>query len=476
MVGGACYLIDTGNTRVLIDFGLFYGLENEGRNAKIEFDPSSIDYVLLTHAHVDHSGRIPMLYKHGFKGKVLGTDATKSLAGVMLEMSLGIGEEQGKSIYSHKDLFRTLDNFTNIPYDHTVDLSDDISIRFSDAGHIMGSSIIELWIRRKDQSIKIVATGDIGSSNIPLLKDPTIISEGDFVLIESTYGSTKRYKINYEEFGVDIQNTINSGGSVLIPAFVLEKTQKILYVIGQLKSDGIISNDVPVFSDSSTAHTITKLYRKYTQYYDAEAKDILSKYGDPLSFPYLYEVSGKSALRSHDRNKPAIYLTSSGMLDHANSPKHLELMIENPKNLLAIVGWQAPDSLGRQLQDGASSVIIPIEKYENGNKTVSYVDKQVKMRVKRYGMFSSHMDACDALKWLSHFSKVKEVFVVHGEKENTLALSREIKYKLGFNSSAPAIGDKVYLRADGINYYRRHFTDLCNSYDDSYMLLSIADQ
>jgi len=256
----------------------------------------------------------------------------------------------------------------------------------------------------------------------------------------------------------------------------LEKTQKLIYVLGQLKRDGIIAKDVPVFVDSSTGHEITKIYRKYTQYYNSEATSLLSTSGDPLSFPSLFEVSGKAALKNHDKGRPAIYLTSSGMLDHANAPKHLERMIDNPKNLLAIVGWQAPDSLGRKMQEGTTKVEIPIESYDQGKKNIRYVTKSVKIKVKKYSMFSSHTDCCYTLKWLSHIPKAKEIYVVHGEKESTLALASTITTKLGFKTIAPSLGEKIHLTVDKKDCIIHQSGSLCGEVRESYDLKSMADQ
>ena len=175
-------MIDTGKTRLLIDFGLFYGAEYQDKNSIIDFDPKTIDIVLLTHAHIDHAGRIPMLYRYGFKGKVFGTDATKSIAGIMLEMSLNVSEDLGTAIFDYKDYSQTMRNYVSVPYDQVEDIANDVSVRFRDAGHILGSSIIEIWIKNKGGTIKVVATGDMGTESIPLLRDPAFISDGDYFL------------------------------------------------------------------------------------------------------------------------------------------------------------------------------------------------------------------------------------------------------------------------------------------------------
>ena len=433
-------MIDTGKTRLLIDCGIFYGAENEGKNLEINFDPATIDYVLLTHAHMDHSGRLPILYKRGFKGSVLGTDATKSILGAMLEMSMGIAEGQDKALFDFPDYAQCMKNFTPVAYDQKTVLSCDVTVRLQDAGHILGSCLIEIWVNDKENPIKIVVAADLGSKKTPLLRDPVIIREADYVLIESTYGTSNRAQHSYSEFGDAIKNTLNQGGSVLIPAFTLEKTQKMLYVLGQLKRDGVIPTSTPVYADSSTGQDITRIYRKYTQYYDCDALKCLSASGNPLSFIGLKELSGKETMEAHHQGESAIYLSSSGMLDHAQAPKHLEQMIEDSRNLLLLVGWQAPGSLGRKIQEGAKSVSIPIESIQSETTTTTYSEKAVLMKVIQYS-FSSHADGRELLDYLSHFSKIKEVFVIHGDRDNALGLAKEIEDKLGFKASVPSLNE-----------------------------------
>jgi metallo-beta-lactamase family protein len=462
MVGGSCYLIDTGTHRIIIDFGLFYGPAYEELNHTLDFDPATIDFVLLTHAHIDHAGRIPFLYRKGFRGKTIGTDATKALVGINLEMSLGVAEKQGVSLYDSADYRRMMENYLVIPYDQTLDLNPGISIRFRNSGHIMGASIIELWIKGADGTIKVVATGDLGNSSHPLLKKPEIIQEGDYVLVESTAGPVRRANDSYMKFGKEIQKTLKMGGSVLIPAFVLDRSQSMLYIIGRLKQKGVIPEETPVYVDSPTAQKINRIYRTYEKYYGPDASMPPSPYGAPLTFPQLYEISARDALLMHDRGQPAIYISSSAMLDHANAPRHLERMIENPKNLLAIVGWQAPDSIGWKLQRGVKTLQIPIEGDTDGGSGIRYVEKPVKMRVKTFDTFSYHADGCQILKWLSHFSKVKEIFVVHGEKENALRLAEMITKKLGFKASAPEMGAVSHLSGQAKDYGLKKMPALCS--------------
>ena len=217
----------------------------------------------------------------------------------------------------------------------------------------------------------------------------------------------------------------------------------------------------PVYVDSYTAREITKIYRQHRHEFRPEKKGPASSRSDPLTFPQLYEISSRKAMMMHEQGLPAIYITSSAMLDHGNSPKHLEKMIENPKNLLAIVGWQAPGTPGWKLQKGAKKISLPVAFDRNGNSSVEYVEKTVKMRIRTYDMFSYHADGCQILEWLSHFSKVKEVFVVHGEKENTLHFAGMISQRLGFKATAPELGDRFDLSTLAKDYERMKTPALC---------------
>jgi metallo-beta-lactamase family protein len=474
MVGGACYLIDTGKTRLLIDFGLFYG-EHETQNSFMEFDPATIDFVLLTHAHIDHAGRIPLLYRKGFKGKTIGTDATKSLVEVNLKMSLGVAEKQGTTLYDDDDYLRMMENFLTVPYDQLLELNSEVSVRFRNSGHIMGSVIIELWIKDSDGVVKVVATGDMGNEALSLLRKPEIIQEGDYILVESTEGPIRRANTGYMKFGKEIQKTLKAGGSVLIPTFVLDRTQNILYVIGILKQKGIIPPETPVYVDSSTAQKITRIYREYNEYFSPEATKRLDSYGDPLSFPNLYEISSRQALMMHDRGQPAIYISSSAMLDHANSPRHLEKMIDNPKNLLVIVGWQAPGTPGWKLQRGAKTIQIPVEENRDGITGISYVEKSVRMKVQTFTMFSYHADGCQVLMWLSNFTRAKEVFVVHGERNNTLDMAELITKRLGFKALAPERGAVYHLNRRAKDYEIKKSHAICSGMEAPNRLNNFAD-
>jgi metallo-beta-lactamase family protein len=447
-VGGSACLLETGKSRILIDFGSFMSPEDRFRNNILPFDPSTIDYVLLTHAHSDHGGRIPLLYKKGFRGKVVGSGATKALTRLIMDASLDYTDRETVALFGSQDIAAMMKNFMSLSYDRKIDLSPDIAVRFRNAGHILGSAMIEIWCKDGEKSIKIVFTGDMGNASIPLLKTPFDIREGDFVIVEATYGTTQRTRNRTTQFGTEIRDTLQTGGSVLIPAFSLDRTQKVLFMLGRLKREGIIPGKTPVYADSGLAREITRIYGRYVGHFHPEARKLTEVGQDLFIFPGLHDVSGVESLHAHDLGEPAIYVTSSGMLDHGNAPQHLEKMIEDPLNLLAIVGWQAPGSLGSRLLVGEQRVRIPLWREGEGSVNAVRVEKDVKMRIMQFDLFSNHADACQVLNWLSGFGKTKQVFVIHGDKENTINMARIIDRNLGFKAVAPELNDRIFLSDD----------------------------
>ncbi len=468
-VGGSAYLLESGKYRVLIDFGLFVSHEDRFRNNILPFDPSTINYVLLTHAHSDHMGRIPLLYKNGFRGKVVGIGATKALTRLIMGASLDYTGGETAALFGSQDISAMMKNFTSLSYDHKIDLAPDIAVRFRNAGHILGSAMIEIWCKDGEKSIKIVFTGDMGNTSIPLLKAPFDIREGDFVIVEATYGTTQRTGSKTTQFRTEIRKTLEAGGSVLIPAFTLDRTQKVLFMLGRLKREGIITEETPVYADSGMGRKITRVYGRYSGYFRPEVRKLKDGGQDLFLFPGLQDVSGAESLRAQDLGKPAIYLTSSGMMDHGNAPQHLEKMIENPQNLLAIVGWQAPGSLGSQLLSGEPRVRIPVRREGEGALSTGPVEKDVKMRIMQFDLFSNHADACQVLNWLAGFGKTKEIFVVHGDKENTINMARMIESNLGFKAIAPELNDRIILSAEQQDRERKNGAMPCDGLDGGEM-------
>jgi len=454
-VGGSAILLQTEQAKILIDFGLVMDREQPGENAGLAFDPAAVDYVILTHAHSDHAGRIPLLYRRGFRGKVVGAAATKSLINLTLTAGLGYGDGGKEVLFSAADVEAALKNYVSLPYDRRHKLTGEVTMRLQDAGHILGSALVELWAGEGDRTVKIVFTGDMGNAAIPLLREPALVNEGDFIVSEATYGTVWRETTGQEAaFGREVSATLAAGGSVLIPAFTLDRTQKVLFTLGRLKRRGLIPAATPVYADSSLGKKITRAYRRHHRYLHPDVQLEMKAGQDPFRFTGLQEVSGVRALQAHDEVRGAIYVTSSGMLDHGNAPRHLEKMAADPRNLLAIVGWQAPNTLGAALLAGRRRVAIPRRDPYDSSETTLRSEVDIKMRVKKFSMFSNHADACQILTWLARFPKTKQVFVVHGDSDNTRRLAAMIEKNLGFPALAPERGRQFYLDA-GLPDHRR---------------------
>ncbi len=461
-VGGSALLLETQQSKILIDFGMIMGGETSGGNAVRSFDPADIDYVILTHAHSDHAGRIPLLYRRGFRGRVIGTAATKSLIKLTLAAGLTYRDGNGEVLFGPPDVEAVMRNYLSLPYERRHKLDGEVSIRLQDAGHILGSAMIELWVGEGNSGVKIVFTGDMGNKGIPLLREPAVVTEADFIVIEATYGTVWRETAGQEEaFAREISATLAAGGSVLIPAFTLDRTQKALFTLGRLKRRGLIPATTPVFADSSLGGKITRAYRRHANYLYPDVQREMNTGQDPFRFEGLQEVSGATALQAHAEISGAIYVTSSGMLDHGNAPRHLEKMAANPKNLLVIVGWQAPNTLGAALLAGRRRVAIPLRDPQGSSGALPRKEIDIRMRVKRFEMFSNHADACQLLTWLARLPRTKQVFVIHGDSDNTQRLADIIGKNLGFPAVAPERGQRFFLSAGLADHRRRSGSSPC---------------
>jgi len=459
-VSGSCFLGETKKVKFLVDCGIFLGEGLTERNYQpFLFNPKEIDYVFLTHAHLDHSGLIPRLISEGFRGKIFSTLPTQDFYPLMLFDAQGILEKKdgdsGRTIlYSKKDVRESIKLFETFDYGKKNRLAGGITFRFRDAGHILGSAIIEIWVKeggRQTSSVspapnlgagssevKLVFSGDLGNPPVPLLKSTEFIDEADYVLIESTYGDTIHENLKKRKYFLEdaIEETVSRGGVLLIPAFALERTQELLYEICDLVRHKRIP-EVPIYIDSSMAIEATKIYKKYPQYFNQEAGYLIREGKDIFNFPNLFFCKTKTQSKKiNDVPPPKVIIAGSGMSQGGRILHHELRYLPDPQNTILFICYQVKGTLGREILDGAREVEIFNEK------------TRVLAKVRAIKGYSAHADQEALLRWLKKMKikkPIKKVFAVQGEKEPAQVLVQKIQDHLAIEASVPSIGDKVEL-------------------------------
>jgi metallo-beta-lactamase family protein len=433
-VSGSCHLLETSEGLFVVDCGLFISDidDPDKENRELPFDPREVKALFLTHAHADHNGRLALLTEKGFRGPIYCTDATRDLTQTVLESSAGGPREDDdkEPLYSPASADGMLGQLRAVPYNTRVE-KHGLTFRYTDAGHLLGSAMVEVWA----DGTKILFGGDMGPDHTPVLCKPTQHFGADVVLVESTYGPVPRDVVSFSDFGRRVMKVIQGGGSVLLPAFALHKTQTILYVLNTLQREGVIDKRVRIISDSSTAQKGTELYRRYREYHDAEAK----KLKEPFYPDGYREMRSADSLATHGK-EPAIYVSTSGMLDHATAPKHLVRMAGDPKNAVFIVGYQAPRSVGAKLAKGDKEIDVPLEEIGPDGVKRELKKTEIKLQVEKVSGFSSHARGGQILDWLARFQSVGDVYVVHGDGERSTGLAEAIK-AMGVNAHAPKRGE-----------------------------------
>ena len=443
-VTGSNYLIEAAGKKFLVDCGMWQGkaeLEEENYQ-EFEFDPKEIDFMLLTHAHIDHSGRIPKLYKEGYRNKIYAHKATCDLCALMLPDSGHIqeqesewknrkrirkGEEPREPLYTAEEALRCLEIFQPVKYDEIIDITPEIHARFNDAGHMLGSSIIELWVEENGKRIKTVFTGDLGNNDIPLLNEPTMIEDTDFLVMESTYGSRLHIRNDNkaEDFLNIVAETLDNGGTVVIPSFAVGRTQEILYEIDKLKD---IRKDeefrkkyktlmkTPVYVDSPLAISATEVFKENMDLFDEETQKEISKGENPLEFPGLkFTRTADESKALNEDSTPSIIISASGMCEVGRIKHHLKHNLWNPKSTILFVGYQAPGTLGYNIVNGAKTVKIFGEEIAV-NARIEYIEG-----------YSGHADQEGLMNFIYSFiQKPKHIFLVHGEEESQEVLKSKI--------------------------------------------------
>ncbi len=460
-VTGSCYLVETKSCKFLVDCGMFQGHSKEItlNQEPFPFDVSELSFILLTHAHIDHSGRIPKIYKDGFEGTVYATKATCDLCSIMLPDSGHIQEMEAdwinrkreragkhsiEPLYTYQDAIDCISLFKGLNYGEAIKINDDVKVRLNDAGHILGSAMIEVWVTDRGEETKLVFSGDIGNRDIPILRDPSIIESADYLIMESTYGDRLHDdKNNRVDKFIDIVNeAVEKGGNVVIPSFAVGRTQEIIYDIHKKREqfEGKMERllDIPVFIDSPLAISATEIFRKNLDCYDEEARQYIENGDNPLDFPGLqFTKTADESKELNNRKDSIIIISASGMCEAGRIKHHLKHNLWRKDSTILFVGYQAVGTLGRKLVEGAKKVKLFGE------------EVTVKAKIESIDGFSGHADRDDLLAWVSRFNrKPKKIFIVHGEEEVMETFSELIKEKLGIETVIPDKGQS-YLVGSG---------------------------
>jgi metallo-beta-lactamase family protein len=444
-VTGSCHCLDVAGVRILIDCGLQQG-GDETDNSSLPFSPTDVDYVIVTHAHIDHTGRLPLMVKQGFKGHIITTRLTAELMSIMLRDSAHIqesdaewenrkGKRAGRNmkepLYTLQDAEKTMDCVWTCDYDKKTDVCEGVSLRFIDAGHLLGSAMAELWVKENGIERKLVFSGDIGNYKQPIIRDPQIIREADYVIMESTYGDR-----NHEGEGEYTENlarvlddTFAKGGNVIIPSFAVGRTQELLYFIREIKEKGLVRSlpDFPVYVDSPLANEATKIFSGDLKgYIDEEAQALVKDGVSMFTFPNLRLCESTEESRSLNEDKsPKVIISASGMCDAGRIRHHLKHNLWRPECTVVFVGYQANGSLGRLLLDGAKRVKLFGEEIA------------VQASIVNFRGLSSHAGFDGLIDWIKAFNpKPKHVFVVHGEADVAVSFADTLK-GMGFDAHAP---------------------------------------
>jgi len=454
-VTGSQYLVEVNGSSFLVDCGLYQERQLKDRNwAPFFFDPSKLDAVLLTHAHLDHCGLLPRLVNEGFHGKIYCTAATAEIAKIILTDSAKIQQEDAEfkkkrhqregrkglhpeiPLYTISDAQNCFPLLSDVNYKEPVQIGKDISATFYDAGHVLGSAMIKVTVSQNGDKRSLLFSGDIGRCNKPILQDPTFFTEADYVLVESTYGNRThdRQDTIIEDLAEVINSTVKAGGNIVIPSFALERSQEILYYLNEL----LVADRIPhlvVFVDSPMAINVTEVFEHHPELFDHEMMELIRQRKSPFDWP------GLNMVRTVDQSKAinyikgsAMIIAGSGMCTGGRVKYHLVANIGRKESTLLFVGYQAAGTLGRQIVDGARKVRILGQQY------------RVRARVAQIHGFSAHADRDELVRWLSSLQKPpRQLFVVHGEAESARQFATHLKEKTGWQISIPEHQDEVIL-------------------------------
>lgn len=453
-VTGSMHILHVGGSTVLLDCGLFQGKRAEAndRNRNFPFDPASVDAVVLSHAHIDHSGNLPNLVKQGFDGPIFCTPATKDLCIIMLADSGHIQEKDAEfmnkklarrheppiePLYTAEDTAAALALFRSVPYEQGFDVLNNITATFSDAGHILGSASVKLTLKENGSTKALGFTGDIGRWNMPIIKDPAFMGNVERLISESTYGG-KRHDAPEnmgKELAVDLQRAISRGGKVIVPAFSVGRTQDLVFELHKLFDAGKLPR-IPIYVDSPLAVNATEVFKQHPECFDEETYNHVAHHHDPFGLNQLHYLrSAEESKRLNDRKEASMIIAASGMCEAGRILHHLANGIEDPRNMVLIVGYQAEHTLGHKLVRLDEEVNIFGNLYKRRAEVVVH------------NSFSAHADGAELVKYISRFDRkqLQQIFLVHGEIERQLDLQLDLKHLGDTPVEIPARGQKYEL-------------------------------
>ncbi len=462
-VTGSCHYLEVNGKHILVDYGMEQGV-NVFENAPLPVAESLVDYVFLTHAHVDHSGLLPLLYARGFRGRIYATEASADLCGIMLRdcAHIQMMEAEWKQrkakrssslaaaepLYTMEDAEGVIKKIIPCGYGKIIDVCDGVRIRFTDIGHLLGSASIEVWLTEEGRTKKIVFSGDIGNKNQPLLRDPSLTEEADYVVMESTYGD--RYhpqsKGDYvSELTQILQETFDKGGNVVIPSFAVGRTQELLYFLRRIKVGRLVKGheDFPVYVDSPMAVSATNIFNENRkECFDEEAMELVRENINPISFAGLrLAITSEESKQINFEDTPKVIISASGMCDAGRIRHHLKHNLWRPECTVLFVGYQSVGTLGRALVEGAEEVRLFGEPIE------------VRARIRQLTGLSGHADKDGLIHWITGFKeKPRKVFVVHGEDKVCVSFAECLKVQYGIPAYAPYSGTVFNLLSGKLEY------------------------
>ncbi len=455
-VTGSCHYLCVNDKNILVDYGMEQGTQTF-ETCGLPVEPPLIDYVFLTHAHIDHSGLLPYLYARGFRGSVYATDATADLCSIMLRDSAHIQMQEAEwknrkakrsaenaqiePLYRMEDADGVIRRLIPCEYDKKIEVCEGVVIRFTDIGHLLGSASIEIWATESSVTKKLVFSGDIGNLNQPLIKDPKATKEADYIIMESTYGDRNHSDKKPDYIGELVRilkTTFDKGGNVVIPSFAVGRTQEMLYFLRQIKEERLITGheDFPVYVDSPLAVEATGIFqRNSVECFDEEAMALLNQGINPIMFPGLYlAITSDESRQINFENTPKVIISASGMCEAGRVRHHLKHNLWRPECTILFVGYQAVGTLGRAIVEGVKEVKLFGERIE------------IRARIEKLIGMSGHADKAGLLSWLSGFSeKPERVFVVHGEDGICKLFTECLKIEHGLRAYAPYSGTRFDL-------------------------------